>query len=328
MVRKLLSLAVTLSMVLSLVPTPAIAEMADELDATLGGEAEQNELVLGEGDLVLEEEPSGSLNEQDASDDAATEDSAVADPEATQEEPSSEVADESEDAGQPAQGTEVPEEPEETVEEAPVQPDEATDELEAQAPAEDPFYLVDYATGERVTTLHTSGTYELVKSDGTPYTSPQGYLRFKYVGVDPRGTDSTYWVDTKTIYADEEGEVISHIYLENLMAGDGWQLPSGNYQLYLGWGGDDEHLNQTYKVVSDGLFMANFDFSYGSDSENQHEFSVKPFAEGTTDLQSDGGRAGTLRACERYAPEALDQLGGVFQRERKAAAGEHRPVEG
>ena len=289
MVRKLLSLAVTLSMVLSLVPTPAIAEMADELDATLGGEAEQNELVLGEGDLVLEEEPSGSLNEQDASDDAATEDSAVADPEATQEEPSSEVADESEGAGQPAQDVEVPEEPEETVEEAPVQPDEATDELEAQAPAEDPFYLVDYATGERVTTLHTSGTYELVKSDGTPYTSPQGYLRFKYVGVDPRGTDSTYWVDTKTIYADEEGEVISHIYLENLMAGDGWQLPSGTYQLYLGWGGDDEHLSQTYKVVSDGLFMANFDFSYGSDSENQHEFSVKPFAEGTTDLQYDGG---------------------------------------
>ena len=118
MVRKLLSLAVTLSMVLSLVPTPAIAEMADELDPTLGGEAEQGALVLGEDDLVLDEDSSNLTNEQDGADDSVAEDPAPDMPEAVSEEPSPAVVDESDDAGQPAQGVEPAEQPEESIEEA------------------------------------------------------------------------------------------------------------------------------------------------------------------------------------------------------------------
>ena len=202
------------------------------------------------------------------------------------------LADDAANAPEPAPvalGDEADDDLEVLDESAPLDQD-ATDELlTVQSAQEDPFYFVDHQTGKRVTTLHTSGTYQLVKPDGTPYTE-WVHPYFNLLGADPRNDNGKYQVTVKEVQDDEYNNLA--IYLENIaydVNGVDWQIPSGTYAVQIESSADGGvFLNQRYRVVNDGLFESSFDFSNEYESQNNHQFSVKPYDKDKTDDDYDG----------------------------------------
>ena len=318
-VKKLLSIMLTLSLTLSFLPVSALAEAADELKGTVQGTVEQStpeqstpEQSTPEGDTLEGEAEPGEVEGQAPADNPpestttdGSEDSVdngpqipAAEPEP---EPEPELELEPEPEPEPAPGpdstpesTKVAEDetPSDVIEYAPeeaVTPEaEEEDEFTVQEADEDPFYLVDWETGNRVTTLHTSGTYWLVNADGTYYTDDPGVLYFEYLGADPRGNEANYTVHTEstTLVPDGGGDEFTAVVLENITDSQGWQLPSGAYRIALSTGGEGNYLSQRYRVVNDGMFYSAINFIYNQD---WHEFSVKPFDENADDFAYDGG---------------------------------------
>ena len=274
--RKLLSIALALSMVVQLVPTPALAKMTDELEGDTQDVLEQ--VVLEEDDAAPdEEESSGEPSQEDGdspqqdndlqaqSDDAA--DAVVSEDETT-----------TDDASEDASAVEADEA------DAVVSEDDV--ELTAQATDEDPFFFMDVETGQLVTTLHTTGTYQLVKADGSPYAEWTS-VYFEYMGADPRGNSYEYHVYPKEVDTDgdDEGDAF---YLEDFTCSDGrneWQLPSGSYSIYNKSGWNHGYFAQRYRVVNDGLYDPKFDLSDDPSVyyEGSTDFHVKPYTEGKSD---------------------------------------------
>jgi hypothetical protein len=246
--KKLLSFVLAIAMVSSLVPAPALAEALDELDT-----------------IVVEEvETSGSNpgSEEPGREDAAAPDAATSDDAAAQDDK----------ANAPDIETALPAT---NADDAPI---------EVQSSQEDPFYLVDAQTGKRVTTLHTSGTYRLVKPDGTPYTEWL-HPTFELLGPDPHGGTGYYQVTIKEVQdANYNNQAL---YLENLTYdayGKEWQIPTGTYQVRTGGTlSDKTYLSQRFRVINDGSFNAQFDFATDSEPQNNRQFSVKPYDKDKTD---------------------------------------------
>lgn len=256
--KKLLSFVLAIAMVSSLVPAPALAEALDELDAIVVEEVETS------GPNPGSEEPG---REDDAAPDAAAAPDAVA-PDAAAQDDKANAPDI--EAVLPATNAD----------DAPI---------EVQSSQEDPFYLVDSQTGKRVTTLHTSGTYRLVKPDGTPYTEWL-HPTFELLGADPHGGTGYYQVTIKEVQdANYNNQAL---YLENLTYdayGKEWQIPTGTYQVRTGGTlSDKTYLSQRYRVINDGSFSAQFDFATDSEPQNNRQFSVKPYDKDKTDYEYDG----------------------------------------
>ena len=168
-------------------------------------------------------------------------------------------------------------------------------DLQAQAALveDDPFYFKDYETGKIVTTLHTSGTYELVKADGTPYTE------WKYLRFDPQGSTArknyTYSFSCYPKRIDLNGnDEVDRQYLEDLSSSYGARdvpLPSGLYRIRIDgdWLSTATYLGQKYRIVNDGVFCPKFENGAGMNyTESIGGISVKPYTEGKSDDDYDG----------------------------------------
>ena len=318
--KKLLSILLTLSMVLSLVPSQALAEAIDEYDGAveegmsqaLGDDASDEQGTPVEGidateDADVADDADASAGGVDATDDddvATAQRDDVGDTDTS-------AADDTADPARDADAAAAVDTTDSGIEDASDQQAEpANEDEEAHASAEgdadgaqrapaleaDPFCFVDLQTGQHVTTLHTSGSYRLVNpSDGTPYEAKKASLQFCLAGASPRDDLGAYDVSLREV--DEDGDGTTDYYvLEDptyyvSASGCSWQLPTGTYEI--GYEGPQAyksyHLRQTYQVVNDGNFLPMFDFS-GYYAYNNGSFSVKAY-DADKDAQGEQGGA-------------------------------------
>ena len=283
---KPLALAITFALVLQLFPAQAWAEVMEEANAAQpipeeqAAEAAVDEAAPQQEEASQQEEtPQPEVVPQEQASEPQEQASEPQEQESEDDQPTIEAVD---PADEPAPAKT---EPTDGVEEQDVEPAD-DDPLKAQDASEDPFYFLDVQTNQRVTTLHTSGTYQLVTASGEAYANSHA-LYFRYMGDDPRGGSGSYTVYTEEVDVDGDYNYEA-VYLDGLWRNysDYWPVPSGSYRISFGSYNTTE-LSQHYRVVNDGLFRAEFDFS--RNSENNETFSVKPYTEGKSDDDYDSG---------------------------------------
>lgn len=287
--RRLLSWILALSMTLSLVPTPAWAEVVEEAEA-----AAQEALVALEEDAVEEEAPDAGADDIAAPSD---EDSATPADEgapSTEAAPTDEVATAPEAEAQPEPAPEATATPGPLAEPDPAaEPDPTASEPQRSAADEgEPLlWLVDAETGERTTTLHTSRQYYLADAEGPVEAD---YLDMWVTDSANERLNSSVRIQTD----DTDHSLLNGLYFtsyNSLYATEDAALPTGSYGItahgtkygaYVYGENEDPYLKLSYRVICDGLFH---DWTGGKTvGDDLPAFSVHTYRQGYTDDRYDG----------------------------------------
>lgn len=286
--RKLLSYVLTLSMLLSLVPTPALAEAIEEVDVVSPGVEQaptEEEVGASETDgapVVVEEgAPAEALDEDDSDSDTVDENNPDTDvvseedqsPEVVGEDVEQEVVEGAEGAVDAVESADAQELSSDEGEDGVVAVEDATEEgrkLGAQA-TEATAWFVDYATDERTATLHTSRTYQVTNADG-----PVANSEITIMAI---GSTSERFDTSVTLTTDDDGLIRGLYYRAEEVA-----LPSGNYGVALLSGGSMISCFDDITVVCDGLFTGFYEVY----DWRPPTFSVQAYKSGYSDERYDG----------------------------------------